>query len=76
MKDQHIPGHAQVDLAGGAGGQDVGWVKEPSIRFNGVNLADKHYLPGMYQVTPTAAQAPQYYVGPMFACMVTVSAGF
>ena len=76
MNDQHIPGHAQVDLAVGARGHDVGFVKAPSIRFNVVNLADKHYLSGMYQVTPTAAQAPQYYVGPMFACMVTVSAGF
>ncbi|KXV75713.1 hypothetical protein AD954_14445 [Acetobacter cerevisiae] len=63
------------------------YLKHPQIQLNLTNIGDNHYRSGSSytanahpQVTSTGAiaagSAPVYYVGGVFAAMVSVSSGF
>ncbi|GBR03404.1 TonB-dependent receptor [Acetobacter oeni] len=75
MNDEHIKGYKQVDMMLGVRGPDIGFLKAPSIRLNIINLADHHYLSGVYNTGATAGTAT-YYTAPSFACLGTFSTGF
>ncbi|GCE88961.1 TonB-dependent receptor [Komagataeibacter diospyri] len=75
MNDEQIAGHKQVDMMIGARAPDIGFLKAPSLRLNVINLADHHYLSGVYNTGPVAGTA-QYYTAPNFACLGTFSTGF
>ncbi len=88
MNDEKIPGHAQADATLGFRLPDFGGVHRPEARLNFINLTDAKFLSGVATVTPNAAtttgryggtitgSAPTYYIGPGFAAVVTLVAGF
>jgi outer membrane receptor protein involved in Fe transport len=88
LDDEQIPGHAQADATLGYRLPDIGAVKRPELRLNLVNLTDAKFLSGVAGVTPNARNvtladgavvvggAPTYYIGPGFAAVVTLAAGF
>jgi outer membrane receptor protein involved in Fe transport len=88
LNDEKIPGHAQADATLGLRLPDIGAVKRPELRLNFINLTDAKFLSGVATVTPNAqaatgirgssiaGSAPAYYIGPGFAAVVTLAAGF
>jgi outer membrane receptor protein involved in Fe transport len=88
MDDEQIPGHAQADATLGLRLPDIGAVHRPEARLNFVNLTDAKFLSGIASVTPNAVNTvgrngaviagapPSYYIGPGFAAVVTLVAGF
>ncbi|MBO1360520.1 TonB-dependent receptor [Acetobacter sacchari] len=73
--DEQIKGYKQVDMMIGARMKKIGFMKSPSIRLNIINLADHHYLSGVYSPGTTAGTA-QLLAAPNFACLATFSTGF
>jgi len=88
MDDEKIPGHAQADATLGFRLPDLGAVHHPEARLNFVNLTDAKFLSGVATVTPNALDtagrnggtiaggSPTYYIGPGFAAVLTLVAGF
>ena len=89
MNDESIPSYVQADLTAGYRMHNIGFLKHPEIRLNIVNLANNHYLSGVYSVQSNAVATkgvnggtvaksgtPSYYVSTPFMAMATVSAGF
>ncbi|HTZ69049.1 MAG TPA: TonB-dependent receptor [Acetobacteraceae bacterium] len=88
LNDEQIPGHAQADATLGFRLPDIGAVHRPEARLNFINLTDAKFLSGVAAVTPNAqnaigrdggtvaGSAPAYYIGPGFAAMLTLVAGF
>jgi iron complex outermembrane recepter protein len=88
LNDEKIPGHAQADATLGWRLPDVGAVHRPEARLNFINLTDAKFLSGVAGVTANAqnatglhgsaiaGSAPSYYIGPGFAAVLTLAAGF
>lgn len=88
MDDEQIPAHQQADATLGLRFPDIGAVRRPEIRLNLINLTDAKFLSGVAGITPNAqtqtglrgsavaGSAPSYYVGPGFAALLTLAAGF
>ncbi len=88
MDDEKIPDFAQLDAAFGYHLPALGLAKPAEIRLNLINLTDAHFLSGVANPTPNAQNqtgtrgtviagaAPSYYIGPGFAALLTLSAGF
>ena len=88
LNDEQIPGHAQADATLGYRLPDIGAIHRPEARLNFVNLTNAKFLSGIASVTPNAqaalgrhggmiaGSAPAYYIGPGFAAVVTLAAGF
>jgi outer membrane receptor protein involved in Fe transport len=88
MNDEKIHGHAQADATLGFRLPDIGAVHRPEARLNFINLTDAKFLSGVASATPNAVDtvgryggtiagnAPTYYIGPGFAAVLTLVAGF
>ncbi|MBM3098861.1 TonB-dependent receptor [Gluconobacter cerinus] len=87
MNDQKMPSYITSNIALGYRMNSYGRIKHPQIQLNLTNLGDNHYLSGSSytsnakaHVTSTgataSASAPVYYVGGVFAAMVSLSTGF
>ena len=89
MNDASIDPYVQADLTAGYRLHDIGPAKNLEFRLNIVNLANNHYLSGVYSVksnanatpgvlgsTIAAAGSPSYYVSTAFMAMGTITAGF
>jgi outer membrane receptor protein involved in Fe transport len=88
LNDEKIPGHTQADATLGVRLPDIGAVQRPEARLNFINLTDAKFLSGVATVTPNAraatgvrgssiaGSAPSYYIGPGFAAVLTLVAGF
>ena len=86
--DEKIPSHSQADATLGLRLPDLGFIKKPEARLNLINIADAKFLSGIASVTPDArdargvhgaviaGQAPNYYVGPGFAAVLTLASAF
>ncbi|NPD66039.1 TonB-dependent receptor [Lichenicola cladoniae] len=84
--DERLPSYKTVDMSLGYRLPPVGPVKNPTVQLNMINLANTHYLTGIYanQLTARSAKGifgstlagtlPTYIVGSGFAAMVSVSA--
>ncbi|WP_173584835.1 TonB-dependent receptor [Acetobacter musti] len=88
MNDQAMPGYVTADLALGYHLPALGRA-HPVIRVNLTNLSNNHYLSGVAGITASsratrgvygteiaAAGAPTYYVGGVFAGIVSLSTSF
>lgn len=89
MNDASIDPYVQADMTAGYRLHDIGMLKNMEFRLNIVNLANNHYLSGVYSVksnaqattgvmgsTIAASGSPTYYVSTPFMAMGTVTAGF
>jgi outer membrane receptor protein involved in Fe transport len=88
LNDEAIPSHTQADATLGWRLPDIAGVKRPEARLNFINLADAKFLSGIAGVTPNARDTaglhgnviagspPTYYIGPGFAALFTLAAGF
>ncbi len=88
MNDEKIPSHTQADATLGVRLPDIGAVHRPEARLNFINLTDAKFLSGVATPTPNALNTigrhgyvidgtpPSYYIGPGFAAVLTLVAGF
>lgn len=87
MNDEKMPSYITSNLALGYRMKALGPMKHPQIQLNLTNLGDNHYVSGssytanaLPHVTSTGHIAtgggPVYYVGGVFAAVVSLSTGF
>ncbi|MCC6106096.1 TonB-dependent receptor [Acetobacter sp.] len=87
MNDEQMPAYVTSNITLGYRMKSFSYLKHPQIQLNLTNIGDNHYRSGSSytanahpHVTSTGAvaagSAPVYYVGGVFAAMVSISSGF
>lgn len=89
MDDEKMPAYVTADMTLGYRLQQLGFAKSPTVQMNFVNIANNHYLGGVYTVqnnahaaramngsTVQASGSPTYLPGAGFAAVASISTAF